>query len=70
MQSVSLAAVEGSPTPEHNVPDILQRLRSLLSDIIEISVDEILPSSRLEDLGINSLLITEVVWEIQPQLRI
>jgi malonyl CoA-acyl carrier protein transacylase len=70
MQSVSLTAVNTPPTPEHTVPDVLQRLRSLLSDIIEVPVDEILPSSRFEDLGIDSLLVTEVIWEIQQRLRI
>ncbi|EAT86513.1 hypothetical protein SNOG_06682 [Parastagonospora nodorum SN15] len=50
--------------------DILHQLRALLSDIIEVPVDNIQPSSSLDDLGIDSLLITEVVWEIQQRLKI
>jgi acyl carrier protein len=50
--------------------DILHQLRALLSDIIEVPVDDIQPSSSLDDLGIDSLLITEVVWEIQQRLKI
>lgn len=50
--------------------DILLQLRQLLSSIIEIPVEEVTPSSSLENLGIDSLLVTEVLWEIQQRLNI
>ncbi|KAF5855864.1 hypothetical protein ETB97_008293 [Aspergillus alliaceus] len=43
----------------------LQKLRNLLSNIIDIPMDEIQPRSSLDELGIDSLLVTEVLWEIQ-----
>ncbi|KAE8373923.1 hypothetical protein BDV26DRAFT_296474 [Aspergillus bertholletiae] len=48
----------------------LQQLRALLGNIMEIPVEEIKPSSSLEELGIDSLLVTEVLSEIQKSLKI
>ncbi|KAJ5446662.1 hypothetical protein N7445_001483 [Penicillium cf. griseofulvum] len=43
----------------------LPKLRGLLASIIEIPLDDVQPSSTIQDLGIDSLLVSEVLWEIQ-----
>ncbi|KAJ6133404.1 hypothetical protein N7471_008619 [Penicillium samsonianum] len=43
----------------------LQKLRGLLASIIEIPLDDVQPSSTIQVLGIDSLLVSEVLWEIQ-----
>lgn len=45
----------------------LLKVREMLSEIIEIPVEEITPTSLLEDLGIDSLLVTEVLSEIKSR---
>lgn len=49
---------------------ILNRLRATMAGIIEMPSHEILPTSKLEVLGIDSLLVTEVITEIQKQFNI
>ncbi|KAI2465125.1 ketoacyl-synt-domain-containing protein [Annulohypoxylon bovei var. microspora] len=49
---------------------ILQQVRDMFSAIIEIPIDEIEPSSKLDDLGIDSLLVTEVLVEIQSRFHV
>ncbi|KAI1452413.1 ketoacyl-synt-domain-containing protein [Annulohypoxylon moriforme] len=51
-------------------PDIVQKVRDMFSAIIEIPVEEIEPSSSLDDLGIDSLLVTEVLVEIQSRFGV
>ncbi|KAJ5497536.1 hypothetical protein N7463_009523 [Penicillium fimorum] len=48
----------------------LQKLRALLAGIIEIPLDDVQPSSTIEELGIDSLLVSEVLWEIQKHFDI
>lgn len=43
---------------------VLHRLRDMIANIIEMPMEEVLPTSKLETLGIDSLLVTEVVTEI------
>lgn len=50
--------------------DALSKLQTMLSEIIEIPVDEVTPTSSLDDLGIDSLLITEVLAEIKTRFGI
>ncbi|KAK6215493.1 polyketide synthase protein [Colletotrichum tabaci] len=50
--------------------DTLVKVRTLLSDMIEIPVDEVTPVTTLEELGIDSLLVTEVLAEIQKQFGV
>ncbi|KAH8743290.1 hypothetical protein F5883DRAFT_665259 [Diaporthe sp. PMI_573] len=50
--------------------DALPKLQTMLSEIIEIPVDEVTPTSSLDDLGIDSLLITEVLAEIKTRFGI
>ena len=50
--------------------DALSKLQTMLSEIIEIPLDEVTPTSSLDDLGIDSLLITEVLAEIKTRFGI
>jgi acyl carrier protein/SAM-dependent methyltransferase len=50
--------------------DALSKVQTMLSEIIEIPVDEVTPTSSLDDLGIDSLLITEVLAEIKTRFGI
>lgn len=50
--------------------DALSKLQTMLSNIIEIPIDEVTPASSLDDLGIDSLLITEVLAEIKTHFGI
>ncbi|KAL2824854.1 hypothetical protein BDW59DRAFT_162050 [Aspergillus cavernicola] len=53
-------------TPVHSPVDTtLQKLRGRLAGTIEIPLDEVQPSFTIENLGIDSLLVSEVLWEIQ-----
>ncbi|OHF04557.1 beta-ketoacyl synthase domain-containing protein [Colletotrichum orchidophilum] len=61
-----LAVTVGTAEPN----DALSKLRTMLSEIIEIAVDEVLPTSSLDALGIDSLLITEVLAEIKTRFGI
>ncbi|KAE8137485.1 hypothetical protein BDV38DRAFT_283033 [Aspergillus pseudotamarii] len=53
-----------------NDSNTLQQLRALLSNIIEIPLEEIDASSSLEELGIDSLLVTEVLSEIEKRFKL
>ncbi|KAL4868707.1 hypothetical protein BDV12DRAFT_197052 [Aspergillus spectabilis] len=47
-----------------SISDTVQQVCELLSSILEVPVSEILPNSTLVDLGIDSLLSTEILNEI------
>ena len=49
---------------------LLQRLREMLSEVIEIPVCDIRPDSALADLGVDSLMITEVINEIKRRFKV
>jgi acyl carrier protein len=48
----------------------LQQTRKMLSDVLEIPPEEISPESILEDLGIDSLLATELFTEISKRFKV
>lgn len=50
--------------------NILQRVQALFSAILEVPVSEIEAESDLDDLGIDSLLVTEVLTEIQTRFGV
>ena len=56
------------PPPKAN--QMVQTVRQILSEIIEIPLAEVPVNANFEDLGIDSLLVTEVLTEIQKHLRI
>lgn len=47
--------------------DVLLKVQEMFSEIIEIPVEEVAPTSSLENLGIDSLLVTEVLSEIHSR---
>ncbi|KAI9146901.1 Non-reducing polyketide synthase andM [Paramyrothecium foliicola] len=51
-------------TPRSNVDATVPRLRQLLSSLIEIPMSDITPSTTLVDIGIDSLLTTEIIDDI------
>ncbi|KAG8166479.1 hypothetical protein KVR01_002168 [Diaporthe batatas] len=58
-------------TVDHAGADnMLVKLQTMLSEIIEIPMDEVTPTSSLDDLGIDSLLITEVMAEIKTRFGV
>lgn len=73
-------AVAGTPPKEpfiHQIAehldrsgDIVQVVRELFSEILEIPVKEIEPCSTMDDLGIDSLLVTEVLAEIDKRFHV
>jgi acyl transferase domain-containing protein/acyl carrier protein len=48
----------------------LQKIKEMLRDVIEIPLEEISPDSTLEDLGIDSLLVTEIFTEINKRFKV
>lgn len=50
--------------------NLSQRVREMISNIMEIHVEEIKPTSKLDDLGIDSLLVTEVLAEVQKRFQV
>lgn len=51
-------------------PEVLHLLQKMLSDIIEIPLEEVLPTSRLDELGVDSLLVTEVAAEVEKRFSV
>ncbi|KAI7785801.1 hypothetical protein LA080_005918 [Diaporthe eres] len=49
---------------------MLHRLRDMIAHIIEMPMEEVLPTSKLETLGIDSLLVTEVTTEIEKHFGV
>ncbi|RYO80319.1 hypothetical protein DL764_009910 [Monosporascus ibericus] len=58
------------PGKPSETSDILQSIRNMFASILEVSVEEIQPSSRLDDLGIDSLLTTEVLAEMEARFHV
>lgn len=50
--------------------DVLQKIRELFSRVVEISVEEVKPTSTLSELGIDSLMSTEILNEIKQQFDV
>ena len=53
-----------------NSDQLIMKVREMFSDIIEIPVDDVKDTSNLNDLGIDSLLVTEVLGEIQKRFKV
>lgn len=50
--------------------NFVQGVREMISEILEIPLKEIEPGSKINDLGIDSLLVTEVLAEIDKRFHI
>ncbi|KAL8662082.1 MAG: hypothetical protein Q9202_005056 [Teloschistes flavicans] len=53
---------------DHN--QIFEKLQAILSEVLEISVGDVQPGSALGDLGVDSLMMTEVMSEIKSQFDV
>ncbi|KAL8636935.1 MAG: hypothetical protein Q9228_005733 [Teloschistes exilis] len=49
---------------------VFPKLQSMLSEVLEMKVEEIQPESALADLGVDSLMVTEVISEIKTHFGI
>ncbi|KAL9012897.1 MAG: hypothetical protein Q9173_002362 [Seirophora scorigena] len=49
---------------------VLKKLQDMLSDVLEVSMDDIQPDTALADLGIDSLMTAEVMSEIRAQFAV
>lgn len=50
--------------------NLIHLVREMFSNIMEIPIEEIKPTSKLDDLGIDSLLVTEVLAEVQKRFHV
>ncbi len=65
--SQTIAIHQRPPEQVPRTSNIVQSVCSMFSAILEIPVGEIEPTASLDDLGIDSLLATEVLAEIQTR---
>lgn len=57
-------------TRSESGPDTLQKVQKMLSDVLEISLGEVSPAALLADLGVDSLLATELFTEIRQRFNV
>ncbi|KAL8824695.1 MAG: hypothetical protein Q9170_008074 [Blastenia crenularia] len=55
---------------QHESKDVTFKLREMFGKILKIPIEEIEPTTSLDDLGIDSLLVTEVLTEISKRFRV
>lgn len=68
--SITVATHQRKPKQPIDSSSLLQLVRSMFSAILEVSVEEIKPTTSLDDLGIDSLLVTEVLAEVQTRFYV
>lgn len=52
---------------ESDQDQVLEKLQEMLSEVLELPIDDVQPDSVLDDLGIDSLMVTEVISEIKSR---
>ena len=71
VSSSQTVLVHQQQVQQQNQPSSLtQPVRNMFSAILEIPIEEIEPATSLDDLGIDSLLVTEVLAEIQSRFHV
>ncbi|KAI0442798.1 hypothetical protein F4803DRAFT_575191 [Xylaria telfairii] len=63
-------AVVVTDTAQVNGTDVLQQIRELFSRVIEIPMEEVKPNLSLAELGVDSLMSTEILNEIKTQFGV
>lgn len=58
------------PQPGQAPPQTTETIREILRDILEVPIDEISPGTVLKDVGVDSLLATELFSEIHNRFKI
>ena len=66
----TVAIYQQQPRKPTNPSSLIQLVRNMFSAILEIPVEEIEPTASLDNLGIDSLLVTEVLAEIQARFYV
>ena len=64
------AIIANTDESQQNQVQLLKLVQNMLSDVLEIPLDEIQPGSALEDLGVDSLMMTEVSSEIKKRFDV
>ncbi|KAI1805059.1 hypothetical protein F4811DRAFT_570540 [Daldinia bambusicola] len=59
-----------TPTSASATSELSQSVRKMLSDIFGMSIEEVRPDADLADLGVDSLMITEISSEIQKHFGV
>lgn len=60
----------GSKDSQPDQAQIVEKVQRMLNEILEIPISEIQPDSALGDLGVDSLMITEVLTEIKQGFNV
>lgn len=68
--SPQVPASQGSQNVHTPGPRLIDALRNLLSEVLGADLAEIQPASSLADLGVDSLMITELAGEIKKQFSV
>ncbi|CAG7958524.1 unnamed protein product [Penicillium salamii] len=65
-----LAKASISREAPHTAKDMpsIEKIRGILNEVLDVPIDEISPSSLLTDLGVDSLVATELLSEFKKQL--
>ena len=50
--------------------EIVEQVRQSVAKTLKISADEITPDTRLDEIGLNSLEVMEVIFELEEKLGI
>lgn len=56
--------------PRSHAPETVRQLREMFSNIIEVPITDVRATSTLDELGVDSLLATEVLAEIQKRFQV
>lgn len=67
IEDVNIDEAENLPADPDSHPGALLTVRRLFSSILEIPVQEIESTTTLDDLGVDSLLVTEILSEVQSR---
>ncbi|RYP43080.1 hypothetical protein DL770_011874 [Monosporascus sp. CRB-9-2] len=68
--SQAVVAHRQPPDGPNESGGVLQSICNMFAAILEVPIEEIRPTSKLDHLGIDSLLVTEVLAEIQTRFQI
>ena len=58
------------PAKSRTREDVIHMVRNMFSAILEVPVEEITPTTTLDDLGVDSLLVSEVLSEIKSRFNV
>ncbi|KAL9006260.1 MAG: hypothetical protein Q9188_000982 [Gyalolechia gomerana] len=68
--SVTSDTIADTDDPGHNQDPVLEKLQEMLSVLLEVPINDVQPHSTLGDLGVDSLMTTEVMSEIKARFGV